>query len=88
MLGAPLLLSLGTLSLRLDGSILDRLGAIACGSGPRQTRLLASEGVARPRPSSYWEDDVPSQPARQGCEPRRLDLRAGLALRLFPGVAF
>ena len=45
MLGAPLLLSLGTLSLRLDGSILDRLGDIACGSGPRQTRLLASEAL-------------------------------------------
>ena len=45
MLGAPLVLSLGTLSLRLDGALLNRLGAIACGSGPRQTRLLASEAL-------------------------------------------
>ena len=45
MLGAPLLLSLGTSSLRLDGALLNRLGDIACGSGPRQTRLLASEAL-------------------------------------------
>ena len=45
MLGAPLTLSLGTLSLRLDGALLNRLGAIACGSGPRQTRLLTSEAL-------------------------------------------
>ena len=56
LLGAPLVLSLGasafstggrdaTLSVRLDGELLERLGSIACGSGPRQTRLLAAEAL-------------------------------------------